>query len=288
MSENQNRRSSTRSRTLKKGEVAFNNRFSTMAVKVRNESETGALLIVDQNHAIPSEFELTIYPGKKYRPAAVAWRTPEAIGVKFLDVLEAVAPQPTGYPGAVMEVPGQYPAPQPVAQQPVVQQPIAQQPTAPQPIAQQPMDQPMAEQPALKQAAQPPVDKTSPYYYETSDQPDYHYPDMNEPVRQQVSQPTPNVTPMAPAQRSSSPRFTPEQKTDDPSSKEPGPASNPTTPTISSLKQMLSSAMDEDTGHRRNASQPTGAVQRLRAQINGETENDDARRLEPTMRWFGS
>lgn len=92
MSQSQDQRKSDRKRTLKKGTIVFSNRYCSANCTVRNESELGALLMVSDNHLIPSYIELNIYPGRTYRPAQVMWRTLDFIGVKFLDVLKGSAP----------------------------------------------------------------------------------------------------------------------------------------------------------------------------------------------------
>ena len=92
MSGAETKRNVERKRTLKKGTIVFNNRYCSANCTVRNESETGALLVVSDNHLIPSRVELNVYPGAIYRPVQVMWRTKDAVGVKFKDVENSKAP----------------------------------------------------------------------------------------------------------------------------------------------------------------------------------------------------
>lgn len=92
MTENSEKRASSRHRTLKKGKIVFNNRYCSADCTIRNESETGALLLVTQNHIIPTQFELNVYPGTAYRPVQIVWRTADALGVRFLDRAGSVSP----------------------------------------------------------------------------------------------------------------------------------------------------------------------------------------------------
>lgn len=92
MSGAEEKRKSVRKRTLKKGTIVFNNRYCSASCTVRNESETGVLLEIDNNHLIPSHVELNIIPGTIYRPIQVMWRTEEAIGVKYVDMDKSEAP----------------------------------------------------------------------------------------------------------------------------------------------------------------------------------------------------
>lgn len=108
MTEHADKRASIRYRTLKKGKIVFRERYCSADCMVRNESETGALLLVTQNHIIPAEFELNVYPGTSYRPVQIVWRSPEALGVRFLD--EAASAAPTMPKDAKLELHGPQPA----------------------------------------------------------------------------------------------------------------------------------------------------------------------------------
>jgi hypothetical protein len=76
-----------RVRTLKGGIIAFPNGISTIACKIRDQSATGALLIVEPGCIVPDEFML-IFSGEGHKvPCNVAWRKPGRIGVKFVAAL---------------------------------------------------------------------------------------------------------------------------------------------------------------------------------------------------------
>ena len=92
MSEGIERRALARSRTLKKGKIVFRDRYCSAECVVRNESPGGALLMVSQNHVIPRDIEITIYPGKPFRPAGIVWRTPDAVCIRFMDVAAGEVP----------------------------------------------------------------------------------------------------------------------------------------------------------------------------------------------------
>ncbi|MEP3525917.1 MAG: hypothetical protein ABJ081_03580 [Hyphomicrobiales bacterium] len=92
MSQPEEKRTSQRTRTLKKGTILFNNRYSSASCMIRNESEAGLLLKIYDNHLIPSHFELNVHPNPLSRSVQVMWRTEEFMGVKFTDILEGDAP----------------------------------------------------------------------------------------------------------------------------------------------------------------------------------------------------
>lgn len=96
---NEERRKSERRRSLKKGLIAFNDRYCSTACTVRNESEGGALLMVSQNQVIPSVFELKVQPARDYRFAEVIWRTPDAMGVKYADAASSQVPDDNNWNG---------------------------------------------------------------------------------------------------------------------------------------------------------------------------------------------
>jgi len=94
MSEMKEHRASERKKTLKKGSIVFNKRYSTVDCTVRNVSEHGAMLEVPNNHLIPLYVELNIYPDTRYCPAQVVWRSRESMGVQYIHP-DQVVPRPT-------------------------------------------------------------------------------------------------------------------------------------------------------------------------------------------------
>lgn len=92
------RRIATRVKTLKRGKILFNNRFSTIDCIVRNISATGALLTVDEAVNIPKSFEITIgetNEAKEYRLARLVYRRGMFAGVHFegVEVDDGRAPE---------------------------------------------------------------------------------------------------------------------------------------------------------------------------------------------------
>jgi hypothetical protein len=75
-------RSSPRLRTFKGGSIMFG---STAAIDciIRNMSDTGAALEVENPVGIPDDFTLLIRPEIIKRNCQVVWRTKRRIGVRF-------------------------------------------------------------------------------------------------------------------------------------------------------------------------------------------------------------
>ncbi|MEP1444421.1 MAG: PilZ domain-containing protein [Hyphomicrobiales bacterium] len=78
------RRAMPRTRALKKGVIAFKDRYCSTECMVRNESDDGALLVVSQNQVIPNMFELKVHPDRDFRIAEAIWRTPDAMGIRYV------------------------------------------------------------------------------------------------------------------------------------------------------------------------------------------------------------
>ena len=79
------RRRSTRSRSLLGARIVFNNRASTLDCTVRNISEQGARLVLGAAVAVPDEFDLVISQKERTHRCRIAWRTANEIGVAFRD-----------------------------------------------------------------------------------------------------------------------------------------------------------------------------------------------------------
>lgn len=77
------RRQEQRRRTYLGGQVAFNNRWSTMSCVVRNLSEHGARLDFADPAFIPDDVDLIIPLRGDSRRARVVWREQRAVGVTF-------------------------------------------------------------------------------------------------------------------------------------------------------------------------------------------------------------
>jgi hypothetical protein len=83
MNDEDGRRSSTRRRTVLKGQVVFNNRASALDCTVRDLSDTGARITFADVSIPPAEFELEI-PSKDLRiQARLVWSRGATHGVAF-------------------------------------------------------------------------------------------------------------------------------------------------------------------------------------------------------------
>ena len=76
------RRKSSRHRTLKVGSIRFN-RAAGIDCRVRNLSPAGACLEVASQVGIPDEFVLLVSHEQLKQPCHVIWRTATRMGVEF-------------------------------------------------------------------------------------------------------------------------------------------------------------------------------------------------------------
>jgi len=86
-------RAGARRRMLKAGLIAWSNRFITHNCTVRDFSDTGARLRVDDVAQIPDSFDLLIELDGLEVACEVVWRRPGEIGVRF--TAEPVRKPPT-------------------------------------------------------------------------------------------------------------------------------------------------------------------------------------------------
>jgi hypothetical protein len=77
------RRATARTRAYLGGQVAFNERFSTMDCLIRNVSEAGAKLNLSGAVRLPSEVDLTITKRDEAMRARIIWRRGDEAGVAF-------------------------------------------------------------------------------------------------------------------------------------------------------------------------------------------------------------
>ena len=77
------KRSALRQRVLKAAKIITMDNTSVIDCTVRNQSETGALLVVEKNVTVPDEFQFFLANGDTVRDAVVAWQRGERVGVKF-------------------------------------------------------------------------------------------------------------------------------------------------------------------------------------------------------------
>jgi PilZ domain len=85
-------RLAARQRVLKACVIAYSGRHITIAAAVRDVSETGARLRVENGLAIPDTFELLLDLDGLEADCEVTWRKDREIGVRFL-ALRAVEPK---------------------------------------------------------------------------------------------------------------------------------------------------------------------------------------------------
>jgi hypothetical protein len=71
-----------RMRMLKTARVVFNGGYSVFDCRVKNLSQSGALLEVSNVLGIPAHFEIALDGGAR-RPCTVMWRTERLMGVAF-------------------------------------------------------------------------------------------------------------------------------------------------------------------------------------------------------------
>jgi hypothetical protein len=77
-------RRAERVKSFLRAQIIFNQRMSTIDCMVKNISQTGARLALNEALSIPNEFDLFIpQKGRTYR-ARMVWRDAGAIGVEFV------------------------------------------------------------------------------------------------------------------------------------------------------------------------------------------------------------
>ncbi|WP_026379564.1 PilZ domain-containing protein [Afifella pfennigii] len=81
--EGQEKRSQHRARALKGAKIVLNSRHSTIDCLVRDLSEDGAKLKVEDPLNVPESFELLMGADESLRRARVIWREGQFVGVKF-------------------------------------------------------------------------------------------------------------------------------------------------------------------------------------------------------------
>lgn len=86
-------RNAARRRVLKAGVITFNNRYVTYNCTIRDLSDTGARLRVDDVTVIPASFELVIDLDGFEAACEVTWRRQHEIGVKFTSPPRKTAPR---------------------------------------------------------------------------------------------------------------------------------------------------------------------------------------------------
>ncbi len=77
------KRKTTRRRVLKEGKIIFADGMRVIDCTIRDMSEHGARLLIANSVGVPDTFHLFEKSSGMVYPAAVAWRQPSAIGVRF-------------------------------------------------------------------------------------------------------------------------------------------------------------------------------------------------------------
>jgi hypothetical protein len=77
------RRAVRRNRVYKGAVITFNKGHSVFQCLVRNQSQSGARLTMEQTFALPLSFNLAIAIDQRARHARVVWRSPTEVGVRF-------------------------------------------------------------------------------------------------------------------------------------------------------------------------------------------------------------
>ena len=80
-----NRRAEPRRRTLKRADVVFNNRNSSVSGLVRNISEAGAMFLVESPQDIPGRVSLRFGNGEEFDCEVVRNKDGVEFGLKFCD-----------------------------------------------------------------------------------------------------------------------------------------------------------------------------------------------------------
>ena len=78
----ENRRTD-RKRVLRGGTISLDHIGVICTCTVRNQSQSGACLLVDHPGGVPNAFDLTIAPGLRRHHCVIVWREGSAIGVEF-------------------------------------------------------------------------------------------------------------------------------------------------------------------------------------------------------------
>ena len=80
----ENRKASERSKQLKRVQIIFNNGICTIDAILRNLSEEGARIEVDNPQEIPDKFMLKFTSDFKTKQCLIVWRGDKYIGLMFV------------------------------------------------------------------------------------------------------------------------------------------------------------------------------------------------------------
>ena len=83
MSYENEQRKQRRQRVLKEGKIVSSDMNSLIDVKIRDMSESGALVNLPANVVMPDKFNLLVVSERLLYPAVLRWRKGEAMGLEF-------------------------------------------------------------------------------------------------------------------------------------------------------------------------------------------------------------
>ncbi|MHB8886021.1 MAG: PilZ domain-containing protein [Methylovirgula sp.] len=96
------KRANDRVRSFLRAQIIFNNRMTTIDCIVKNISQSGARVALNDTLAVPAEFDIYIPQRGRSHHAKLIWRDKDSIGVDFIDAPPAAstipAPAPTEIP----------------------------------------------------------------------------------------------------------------------------------------------------------------------------------------------
>jgi hypothetical protein len=98
----QEQRQAERIRSFLRAQIVFNNRMSTIDCIIKNISQTGAKVALNESLTVPTEFEIDIPQKGRSHRARLVWRDKDAIGIQFTDskpLMTSPTPQ-VGLPSA--------------------------------------------------------------------------------------------------------------------------------------------------------------------------------------------
>ena len=96
-----------RARMVFRASIIFNNHNSSIDCLVRNFSEAGAKIIVDEYMTFPQQFELHIPQKGRSFTALVIWRSGKEVGVEFVNEMVNKTAIPTGANAGAGDLAGQ-------------------------------------------------------------------------------------------------------------------------------------------------------------------------------------
>ncbi|QXX74114.1 PilZ domain-containing protein [Methylovirgula sp. HY1] len=101
------KRANDRIRSFLRAQIIFNNRMTTIDCIVKNISQSGARVALNDTLAVPTEFDIYIPQRGRSHHAKLVWRDKDSIGVDFIDAQPAPPPTPAAPAPAEMSAFGE-------------------------------------------------------------------------------------------------------------------------------------------------------------------------------------